>query len=142
MSSSEKPAEETLAPATVLGWVVPGPTGRWHQAIVVTHNEVWITPEITFAENQAMEEAASESIVAFRTFVSDAGWLNAQRCAVTDVKGLNWDNITGWMRILAANDKVIGAMIPNRGNGDELEPKIKEAISLARRKVNVETTEK
>jgi len=137
MTSSETPAE-ALAPATVLGWVIPRPTGRWHQAFVVTHDEIWITPEISFAENKLMEEAAAESIAAFTTFVDNAGWLNAQHCHVIDVKGLKWDNITGWMRILGANKKVIGAMIPNRGNGDKLEPKLKEAIYLARRTVNVD----
>ena len=139
MSSSETPPEETLAPATVLGWVIPRPTGRWHQAIVVTHNEVWITPEITFADNERMEAAANESIVAFMNFVRDAGWLDAQRCGVTEVKGLRWDNVTGWMRILYANEQVIGAMIPNRKNGDRLEPKVKEAIYLVRRKANADT---
>ena len=132
---------EEAAPATVLGWIVPRPTGRWHQAIVVTSADVWITSEMPFAENQTMEAAAEAGTKAFTKFVRDAGWLDGQTCSVLDVKGLNWDNITGWMRILADGDLVIGAMIPNRADGDKIEPKVKKAIAAARAKAKAQDSE-
>lgn len=117
--------------AVVLGWVIPRPTGRWHQAIVVTDRHVWITPELTFAENEKMTADAAAGRDAFHDFVRTSGWIERPpRCNLTDVRGLNWNPTTGWIRIAAAGDDVLGAMIPNRETGDELEPKLKKAIAL------------
>lgn len=46
------PTDDTVA---VLGWTIPRPTGRWHQAIVVTSRHVWVTPELSFSANEALE---------------------------------------------------------------------------------------
>lgn len=117
---------------TVLGWTVPRPTGRWHQSIVVTSRHVWITPEISFTANESLCAAAAAGIEDFHEWIRTSGWKKRpQRCAVGDVSGLVWNEVTGWMRI-AAGDDMIGAQIPDRGVGTQLEPQVKTAISSRR----------
>ena len=113
---------------TVLGWTVPRPTGRWHQAIVVTSRHVWITPELTFAASEALEAGAAAGIEAFHDFVRTAGWVQRPpRVDLADVRGVDWNETTGWMRIGAG--EVIGAMIPDRATGTALLPQLKQAIA-------------
>ncbi len=115
-------------PVTVLGWTVPRPTGRWHQAIVVTSRHVWITPELPFAANETLEASAAAGLEAFHDFVRGAGWVQRPpRVDLGDVRGVDWNETTGWMRIGAG--EVIGAMIPDRATGTRLLPLLKQAIA-------------
>lgn len=121
---------EDTAPAAVLGWVVPRPTGRWHQAIVVTATDLWVTPEISYADNEAMEAAAAAGTDAFHMFLKGAGWIKRpDRVALSDLRGINWNETTGWMRVGGADDVVVGAMIPDRKAGDRVKVALKQAIA-------------
>jgi len=116
---------------TVLEWVIPRPTGRWHQAIVVTSRHVWITPELTFADNERMTAAAAGGLSEFHEYLKAVGWTaKPDRCALGDVRGINWNETTGWMRIAGQDDHVIGAMIPNREAGNKLKIELKRAIGV------------
>lgn len=115
---------------TVLGWAIPRPTGRWHQSIIVTAHHVWITPEISFVNNDKLVIAAASGLDTFHDFIRSAGWKTPPlRCALSEVRGVMWNDMTGWMRIAGADDNVIGAMIPNRAVGTKLKPLLKHAIS-------------
>lgn len=117
-------------PAAVLGWTIPRPTGRWHQAFVVTLLHVWVTPEISFADNEAMEAAAAAGSDAFHDFLRQSGWISRpERVSLSDLRGLNWNETTGWLRIGGAGDDVIGAMIPDRKAGGRITTALKQAIS-------------
>lgn len=112
----------------VLGWAVPRPTGRWHQAIVVTSRHVWVTPELTFAANEALEAAAAAGLTSFHDFIRSAGWVERPaRVDLGHVRGVDWNETTGWMRVGAS--EVIGAMIPDRSTGKRLHPLLKQAIA-------------
>jgi len=115
---------------TVLGWVIPRPTGRWHQSIIVTARHVVITPELTFANNELLVSAAEQGHEPFYAFLRSAGWKSQpQRCELAEVRGVDWNDMTGWMRIAGGGDTVIGAMIPNRDVGTALKPRLKHAIA-------------
>lgn len=126
MSDTTTPDREVL----VLGWVIPRPTGRWHQSIIVTSRHVLITPELSFANNETLVEAAAQGTEAFYTFLRTTGWKTPPlRCAVTEVRGVSWNDMTGWMRIAGAGDTMIGAMIPDRAAGTAMKPQLKNAIA-------------
>lgn len=130
MTDLDQNSAGDTSPVAILGWVVPRPTGRWHQAIAVTSQHVWITPEISFADNEAMEAAASEGSDAFHTFLKSSGWINRpERVSLSDIRGLNWNETTGWLRIGGADDHVIGAMIPDRKAGDRIKAGLKQAVA-------------
>jgi len=113
---------------SVLGWVVPRPTGRWHQSIVVTSRHVWVTPELTFEANESLEAAAAAGIESFHDFVRAAGWVQRPpRVDLAAVRAVDWNETTGWMRVGA--DEIIGAMIPDRAAGTALHPLLKQAIA-------------
>jgi|GEM_PF-6640311 len=115
----------------VFGWVIPRPTGRWHQAIVVTARHVWVTPELTFKDNEKLEAAATAGLFGFHDFVRGAGWVKRPpRCDISAVRRVDWNAITGWMQLSCADDSVIGAMIPNRESGGALQPLLKKAIGV------------
>ena len=128
MAVQSPPSENDV---TVLEWVVPRFTGRWHQSIVVTAHHVWVMPELTFANNEAMTAAAAGGLQELYTYLKGAGWTaKPPRLKLDDVRGVNWNETTGWMRILGQGDKVIGAMISDRETGNALEPKLKQAIAV------------
>lgn len=130
MARPDETSTGDTAPAVVLGWVVPRPTGRWHQAFVVTSRHVWLTPEISFADNEAMEAAAAAGADAFHDFLRGSGWINRpERASLDGVRGLNWNETTGWLRVGGADDAVIGAMIPDRKAGDRVNAALKKAIA-------------
>lgn len=126
MANGNAVPEDTV---TVLDWTVPRPTGRWHQAIIVTSRHVWVTPELTFADNEKMLAAAAAGMSEFHDFIRGSGWTKRPpRCALGDVRGINWNETTGWMRIAHGDDESIGAMIPSRDAGNALKPLLKRAI--------------
>lgn len=130
MSSVEETASGDTSRVAVLGWVIPRPTGRWHQAVVVTSQHVWITPEISFGDNEDMEAAAAAGIDTFHNYLRSSGWIKRpERVNLSDVRGLNWNETTGWLRIGGADDEVIGAMIPDRKAGDRIKAGVKRAIA-------------
>ena len=127
-SNESRPVGFETDQVSVLGWTVPRPTGRWHQAIVVTSRHVWITPELAFATNEQLEASAAIGIEAFHNYVRSAGWVQRPpRVNLADVRALDWNETTGWMRIAAG--EIIGAMIPDRAAGNRLHPLLKRAIA-------------
>lgn len=120
-----------LDDVTVLNWTVPRPTGRWHQAIVVTSRHVWITPEQTFGDHEAMTAAAAAGLDEFHDFVRGAGWVTRPpRCSLSEVRGLDWNEIGGMIRIGVEGGEVLTASIPDRSHGARLVPLVKRAIAL------------
>ena len=118
-----------LERVTVLGWTLPRPTGRWHQSIVVTARHVWLTPELTFGDNEALTHAAAAGIDAFHDYVKGAGWkTRPPRLVTTAVSGVDWNATTGLIRIANRDGDVIGAMVPDRARGGELEQELRVAI--------------
>lgn len=127
-SNSNPPSP--IGAVTVLGWTVPRPTGRWHQAIVITSRHVWITPELSFTDNAALEAAATAGNDAFHDYVRGAGWIKRPpRCNVADVRVVKWDETTGWIRVGSDSAELVAAMIPDRQTGTRLTPLVTQAIA-------------
>ena len=125
---SEDSITET-SPCVVLDWVIPRPTGRWHQAVVVTDVHVWVTPELSFAENEQMEAAAAAGRTAFHEFVRGSGWIERPpRAAINEIRGIAWQESNGMLRIAHADDEIISAMIPDRSRGGKLAEGLKAAL--------------
>jgi len=116
-------------PLTVLGWAVPRPTGRWHQSFVVTDKHVWITPELSFENNEKMEAAAAAGIEAFHTFMQGGRWADRpQQLELEEVNGLHWNPTVGLMRLRSKDNRIISATIADRAEGEVIQGALKQAI--------------
>ena len=94
----------------------------------MTSRHVWVTPELSFSANEALESAAAGGLGAFHDFVRGAGWVQRPpRVEIGAVRGVDWNETTGWLRIGA--NEVIGAHVPDRAAGTRLYPALKQAIA-------------